>query len=50
MWFVGFRYVFGKNYGWSLCVANNMFKIFGQLCNVAAVAFQSAFLLVNTSK
>jgi hypothetical protein len=37
----GFRYVFGKNYGWSLCVAKNMHKIFGG----CVVAFQSAFYL-----
>jgi TRAP-type C4-dicarboxylate transport system permease small subunit len=40
---VGFRYVFGKNYGWSLCAAKNMYKIFGSC--VIAVAFQNAFHL-----
>ena len=27
MWLVGFRYLFGKNYGWGLCAAKNMYKI-----------------------
>ena len=35
--------MFGKNYGWSLCKAKNMYKIFGNC--VAAVAFQSVFYL-----
>jgi hypothetical protein len=35
--------VFGKNYGWSLYTAKNIYKIFGS-CAVA-VAFQSAFYL-----
>ena len=43
MWLVGFRYVFGKNYGWGLCAAKNMNKMFGSY--VVAVAFQSAFYL-----
>jgi hypothetical protein len=24
MWLVGFRYVFGKNYGWDLCAVKNI--------------------------
>jgi hypothetical protein len=32
MWLVGFRYVFGKNYGWGLCAAKNMYKIFDNYC------------------
>jgi hypothetical protein len=41
---IRFRYVFGKNCGWSLCVAKNIFKMFGVVFrNVVAVAFQSAF-------
>jgi hypothetical protein len=43
MWLVGFRYVFDKNYGWSLCVAKNMYKIFDG--SVVVVIFQSAFYL-----
>ena len=35
--------VFGKNYGWNLCVAKNMYKMFGE--SVVAVVFQSAFYL-----
>jgi len=33
--------MFGKNYDWSLCVAKNMYKIFGG--NVVVVAFQCFF-------
>ena len=44
VWLVGYRYVFGKNYGWSLCVAKNMYKMFGG--SVVALAFQSAFYLL----
>jgi len=40
---VVFRYVFGKNYSWSLCVVKNMYKIFGE--SVVEIAFQSAFYL-----
>ena len=43
MWLVGFKYVFGKNYGWDLFVAKNMYKMFGRC--VVVVAFQSAFYL-----
>jgi len=35
--------MFGKNYGWSLCEAKNMYKMFGS-CMIV-VAFQSAFYL-----
>jgi len=35
--------MFGKNYGWGLCAAKNMYKMFGSW--VIAVAFQSAFYL-----
>jgi len=42
VWLVGFRYVFGKNYGWGLCVAKNMYKMFG---SVVAVVFQIAFYM-----
>jgi len=35
--------VFGKNYNWSLCVARNIYKMFGG--NVVEVAFQSVFYL-----
>ena len=41
MWLGRFRYVFGKNYGWSLCTIKNMYKIFGS----CVVAFQSVFYL-----
>ena len=27
LWLVGFRYLFNKNYGWSLCIAKNMYNI-----------------------
>jgi hypothetical protein len=27
VWLVGFRYVFGKNYGWSLCITKNIYKM-----------------------
>ena len=39
--------MFGKNYGWGICVAKNMYKIFGTVMfeNVVAVVFQSAFYL-----
>jgi len=30
IWLVGFRYMFGKNYDWDLCVAKNMYKMFGE--------------------
>jgi len=43
LWLVEFKYVFSKNYGWSLCIAKNMYKIFGE--SVVAVAFQSVFYL-----
>jgi hypothetical protein len=48
MWLVGFRYLFGKNYGWSLYVAKKIYKMFDE--GVVAVAFQSVFLLENASK
>jgi hypothetical protein len=35
------RYVFSKNYGWSLCVAKNMYTIFGE--SIVTIAFQSVF-------
>ena len=35
--------MFGKNYGWNLCAAKNMYKMFGG--SVVAVAFQSIFYL-----
>jgi hypothetical protein len=35
--------VFGKNYDRSLCVAKNMYKMFGR--NVVAVAFQNILYL-----
>jgi DNA integrity scanning protein DisA with diadenylate cyclase activity len=35
--------VFGKNYGWSLRIAKNMYKIFGE--SVVTIAFQSVFYL-----
>ena len=41
MWLVEFRYVFDKNYSWSLYVAKNIYKMFGE--SVIAVSFQSAF-------
>jgi len=37
--------MFGKNYDWSLCVAKNMYKIFGG--NVVVVAFQCFFTWKN---
>jgi len=37
------RYVFSKNYGWNLCVAKNMYKIFGE--SIVTVTFQSVFYL-----
>jgi len=40
---VGFRYVFGKNYGWSLCVAKNMYKMFGG--SMIVVVFKNIFYL-----
>jgi len=43
MWLVGFKYVFDKNYGWSLYVAKNMYKIFDG--SVVVVVFQSVFYL-----
>jgi hypothetical protein len=43
VWLVGFRYVFDKNYGSSLCIAKNMYKMFGE--SVVPVAFQSVFYL-----
>ena len=43
LWLVEFKYVFSKNYGWSLCIAKNMYKIFGE--SIVAVAFQSVFYL-----
>ena len=47
VWLVGFIYVFGKNYGWGLCVAINMYKKFGLVVfgSVAALTFQSVFYL-----
>jgi hypothetical protein len=38
---VGFRYIFGKKYSWSLRVSKNIYKMFGG--SVIAVAFQSVF-------
>ena len=35
--------MFGKNYNWSLCVARNIYKMFGG--SVVEVAFQSVFYL-----
>jgi len=43
VWLVVFRYVFGKNYGWDLYAAKNMYKMF--VSCMVAVAFQSAFYL-----
>jgi hypothetical protein len=43
MWLVGFRYMFGENYGWCLCATKNMYKMFGSC--VVVVTFQSAFYL-----
>jgi hypothetical protein len=43
VWLVGFRYVFGKNYGWGLYAAKNMYKMFGNY--VVEIAFQNAFYL-----
>jgi hypothetical protein len=40
--------VFGKNCGYDLCEAKNMYKIFGSY--VVAVNFQNIFLPENTSK
>jgi hypothetical protein len=40
---VGFRYVFDKKYGRSLCVSKNIYKMFGG--SVIVVAFQSVFYL-----
>jgi hypothetical protein len=40
---VGFRYVFDKKYGRSLCVSKNIYKMFGG--SVILVAFQSVFLI-----
>jgi len=37
--------VFDKNYGWSLCVTKNMYKIFSG--SVVAVAFQCFFTWKN---
>ena len=47
MWLVEFRYVFDKNYGWGLCIAKNMYKMFGSVVfgSVVAVVFQSVFYL-----
>jgi hypothetical protein len=52
MWLVGFWYVFGKNYGWGLCVVKNMYKIFGNTCvwNCGCGCFSKCFLLGNVSK
>jgi len=33
--------VFGKNYGWGLCAAKNLYKMFGSC--VVTVAFQNIF-------
>jgi hypothetical protein len=43
VWLVGFKYVFDKNYDWSLCVAKNMYKIFDG--SMVVVVFQSVFYL-----
>jgi len=40
---VGFRYVFSKNCGWSLCVTKNIYKMFGG--SVIVIVFQSIFYL-----
>ena len=40
---VGFRYVFDKKYGRSLCESKNIYKMFGG--SVIVVAFQSVFYL-----
>jgi len=29
VYLVGFKYIFGKNYGWGLYVAKNIYKMFG---------------------
>jgi hypothetical protein len=51
MWLVGFRYVFGKNYGWGLCVAKNIYKMFGScVWKCGCDCFSKCFLLGNASK
>jgi hypothetical protein len=40
---VGFRYMFGKNYGWDLYAAKNIYKMFGGY--EVVVVFESAFYL-----
>jgi hypothetical protein len=48
---VGFKYEFGKKYGWSLCIAKNMYKIFG--CCIWECGygyFSKCFLLINALK
>ena len=48
---IGFKYIFGKNYGWSLYIIKNMYKIFSNcVCKCSCGCFLKYNLHRNVSK